>query len=114
SDCSDLKINVQNKVLDICLHRPDKKNALNLAMYQSMANALADAKNNSDISVIFIHGSEDCFTSGNDINDFLTMPISDEDHPIVHFLFTLAHCKKPIVAAIAGPAVGIGTTILLH
>lgn len=114
SECEELQISHKDKVLDIYLNRPQKKNALNLAMYQGLTQALLEAKNNPDISVIYIHGSDSCFTSGNDIQDFLTMPITDEDHPIVNFLFTLAHCKKPIVAAVAGPAIGIGTTLLLH
>ncbi|KAB0522055.1 enoyl-CoA hydratase [Pseudomonas extremorientalis] len=95
-------------------NRPDKKNALTRAMYTQLANALEHADADADIRCVLIQGSSECFTAGNDIGDFLEQPPSDLDSPPFHFMKSLLNCRKPVIAAVAGSAVGIGTTLLLH
>ncbi|WP_460134332.1 enoyl-CoA hydratase-related protein [Pseudomonas sp. S1_E04] len=101
-------------LLTLQLNRPDKKNALTRAMYTQLAEALEQADADSQISAVLIQGSSECFTAGNDIGDFLQHPPSDLDSPPFHFMNSLLNCRKPVVAAVAGAAVGIGTTLLLH
>jgi len=95
-------------------NRPDKKNALTRAMYTQLANALEHADADAHIRCVLIQGSSECFTAGNDIGDFLEQPPSDLDSPPFHFMKSLLNCRKPVIAAVAGSAVGIGTTLLLH
>jgi len=101
-------------LLTLQLNRPDKKNALTRAMYTQLAEALEQADANSDIRAVLLQGSSECFTAGNDISDFLEQPPNDLDSPPFHFMKSLLNCRKPVIAAVAGAAVGIGTTLLLH
>jgi enoyl-CoA hydratase/carnithine racemase len=101
-------------LLTLQLNRPDKKNALTRAMYGQLAEALERADADPDINAVLIQGSSECFTAGNDIGDFLEQPPSDLDSPAFHFMKSLLNCRKPVIAAVAGAAVGIGTTLLLH
>lgn len=101
-------------LLTLRLNRPEKKNALTRAMYSQLAQALAMADADPQISAVLICGSHDCFTAGNDIVDFLEQPPADLDNPVFEFMLSLLDCRKPVIAAVAGPAVGIGTTLLLH
>ncbi|WP_395600653.1 enoyl-CoA hydratase-related protein [Pseudomonas sp. B19125] len=101
-------------LLTLQLNRPDKKNALTRAMYTQLAKALEQADADSGIRAVLIQGSNECFTAGNDIADFLEQPPSDLDSPPFHFMKSLLNCRKPVIAAVAGAAVGIGTTLLLH
>ncbi len=101
-------------ILRIGINRPEKKNALTIAMYAAMTDALHAAESDPAIRVILIHGTSDCFTSGNDIMDFVQAPPTDETSPVFRFLHAIVGATKPLVAAVAGPAVGIGTTMLLH
>lgn len=101
-------------LLTLQLNRPDKKNALTRAMYTQLAEALEQADADSGIRAVLIQGSNECFTAGNDIADFLEQPPSDLDSPPFHFMQSLLNCRKPVIAAVAGVAVGIGTTLLLH
>ena len=101
-------------LLTLQLNRPDKKNALTRAMYTQLAEALEQADADSGIRAVLIQGSNECFTAGNDIADFLEQPPSDLDSPPFHFMKSLLNCRKPVIAAVAGAAVGIGTTLLLH
>ena len=101
-------------LLTLQLNRPDKKNALTRAMYTQLAEALELADSDSTLYAVLIQGSAECFTAGNDIGDFLEQPPSDLDSPPFHFMKSLLNCRKPVIAAVAGPAVGIGTTLLLH
>ncbi len=96
------------------LTRPDKKNALTAEMYAVMADALAAAERDAAVRAVLIHGSPACFTAGNDLLDFMQRPPGGGDAPVFQFLGRLARFPKPLVAAVAGPAVGIGTTLLLH
>ncbi|WP_426130845.1 enoyl-CoA hydratase [Pseudomonas sp. DWP1b1] len=101
-------------LLTLQLNRPDKKNALTRAMYTQLAEALEQADADEAIRCVLIQGSSDCFTAGNDIGDFLEQPPSDLDSPPFYFMKSLLNCRKPVIAAVAGSAVGIGTTLLLH
>lgn len=101
-------------LLILQLNRPDKKNALTRAMYTQLAEALEQADADSDIRAVLLQGSSECFTAGNDISDFLQQPPNDLDSPPFHFMKSLLNCRKPVIAAVAGAAVGIGTTLLLH
>lgn len=101
-------------LLTLRLNRPDKKNAITRAMYARMAEALQAAGADPAVRAVLITGSSECFTSGNDVADFLQVPPSNTDSPAFHFMRALLDLEKPVVAAVAGPAVGIGTTLLLH
>lgn len=101
-------------VMTITLNRLDKKNALTSAMYTAMADALQSAASNSAIRVAVIQGPETFFCAGNDIGDFLNHPPTAEDSPVYRFLKTISTFPKPLVAAVCGIAVGVGTTLLLH
>ncbi|MFO2462571.1 enoyl-CoA hydratase-related protein [Pseudomonas sp. 15FMM2] len=101
-------------LLILQLNRPDKKNALTRAMYSRLAEALEQADADPTINAVLIQGSSECFTAGNDIGDFLEQPPADLDSPPFYFMKSLLNCRKPVVAGVAGVAVGIGTTLLLH
>jgi enoyl-CoA hydratase/carnithine racemase len=101
-------------ILRIEINRPDKKNALTSAMYQAMADAIKTAEADAKVRVLLIHGKADLFTAGNDLQDFLDNPPRDDNRPVFQFLYGISQAQKPIVAAVAGAAVGIGTTMLLH
>jgi enoyl-CoA hydratase/carnithine racemase len=101
-------------ILTLRINRPDKKNALNLAMYQALADGLKQADSDDAVRVILISGNEDCFTSGNDLADFIGAPPTGADSPVMQFLIAISEARKPIVAAVNGAAVGVGVTMLLH
>ncbi len=101
-------------VMTITINRPQRKNALTPAMYQSMVDALASAHEDAAVRAILLRGQPDIFTAGNDIEDFLKTPPVGEDSPVFRFLFAIAGAQKPLVAVVAGAAVGVGTTMLLH
>ncbi|MBE0625433.1 MAG: enoyl-CoA hydratase [Burkholderiales bacterium] len=101
-------------VARIEINRPEKKNALTAAMYQAMADAIHAAEADARVRVLLIHGKPDLFTAGNDLQDFLDNPPRDDNRPVFQFLYGISQAQKPIVAAVAGAAVGIGTTMLLH
>ena len=101
-------------VLTLQLNRPEKKNALTVAMYQTLADQLFAADEDPDVRVVVIRGTEDCFTSGNDLMDFMQNPPTGEDSSVGQFLKAVSTTKKPLVAIVDGLAIGIGTTLLLH
>ena len=103
-----------NKVLTIEIARPEKKNALTQAMYTAMAEALEAAHTDAGVRAVLITGQPGIFTSGNDIDDFMQRPPQGEETPVARFMHALLDCDKPVVAAVTGAAVGIGTTLLLH
>ena len=105
---------VSESVLTLRFNRPDKRNALNTAMYQALTEALQQAKHDDAIHVVLLQGDEQCFTAGNDLADFIGKTALEPNDPILLFLHELASFPKPVIAAVAGAAVGIGTTILLH
>jgi enoyl-CoA hydratase/carnithine racemase len=103
-----------NGVATIEIARPEKKNALTLAMYQAMADALRAAVADPGVRAVLITGQPGMFTSGNDLEDFMQRPPQGMDSPVFQFMQALLDCDKPVVAAVTGVAVGIGTTMLLH
>jgi enoyl-CoA hydratase/carnithine racemase len=98
----------------LVIDRPDKKNAITAAMYASLAADLDAARHDDDVGAVVITGAGSTFTAGNDLRDFLENPPGGEDAPVFRFLFALAEFDKPLIAAVRGPAIGIGTTLLLH
>jgi enoyl-CoA hydratase/carnithine racemase len=101
-------------VLTIRITRPETKNALTLAMYTAMSEALDTAAADAGVRVVQIAGSGGAFTSGNDLRDFASAPAANMDAPAFQFIRRIAVFPKPLVAAVSGVAVGIGTTMLLH
>ena len=106
--------NLDAGVMTLTINRVDKKNSITAAMYAAMADALAAAENDPAVRVVVIQGHETIFSAGNDIGDFLNKPPSTQDSPVFRFLRGISTFPKPVVAAVCGPAVGIGTTLLLH
>lgn len=115
-------MNIKTATLDgvatVEIARPEKKNALTVAMYQAMAEALNAAAADPAVRSVLVTGQPGIFTSGNDIEDFMSRPPgqgSDAmDSPVFRFMRALLDCPKPVVAAVTGAAIGIGTTMLLH
>ena len=103
-----------NGVATIEIARPEKKNALTQAMYQAMADAVNAAREDSAVRALLITGQPGVFTAGNDLEDFMQRPPQGADSPVFRFMRALLDCDKPVVAAVTGAAVGIGTTLLLH
>ena len=101
-------------VATIEIARPEKKNALTSAMYQAMADALRAANDDASVRAVLITGQPGIFTSGNDLEDFLQRPPAGADSPVFQFMQALMGCDKPVIAAVTGAAIGIGTTMLLH
>ena len=101
-------------VLTLCFNRPEKKNALLATMYAEAAAALKAAAGDKAVRVAVVTGTADSFTAGNDLKDFLENMPTDADAPVFRFMRTMATFPKPIIAAVNGLAIGIGTTMLLH
>ena len=101
-------------VLLLKLNRPEKKNALTQDMYQTLATKINEAAGDFAIRCVVISSEGDSFTAGNDINDFANNPQMDEGSPVFNFLFAIHNFPKPLIAAVQGRAVGIGTTMLMH
>jgi len=111
---SHVRVEKKDRVLRIELARPEKKNALSPDMYAALASAFETADTDAEVRAVLIHGTSGCFTSGNDVKDFLELNRGPADSPASGFLRAIAAAKKPVVAAVGGPAVGVGTTMLLH
>ena len=101
-------------VLTLTFNRLDKKNSITSAMYAALAERLQAAAADAAVRVVVLQGQPQVFSAGNDIADFLNHPPSQMDAPVFRFLREIAGFPKPLIAAVAGPAVGIGTTLLLH
>ncbi|VXB50960.1 Enoyl-CoA hydratase [Burkholderia sp. 8Y] len=110
----DIVIERAQGVLSIVLNRAEKKNAITAAMYQEMADGLYEAENDATVRAVLLRGNGGAFSAGNDLEDFLNDPPKNLDAPVFQFLRRLSGMPKPVVAAVAGVAVGIGTTMLLH
>jgi enoyl-CoA hydratase/carnithine racemase len=106
--------NIVQRTLHLQLNRPEKRNAITGAMYEDLARALADASQDSGIYAVVLEGQPEIFTSGHDLADFLSSPPSTNDHPVLRFIDALIKFNKPLIAAVDGAAIGIGTTLLLH
>jgi len=105
---------LQDRVLTIRFNRPDKKNAATSAMYDALADAFSYAQANPEVRAVLLRGTDDCFCSGNDLGDFLNAPAGAVGESVGRFMNSMVDCTKPIVAAVTGPAIGVGTTVLLH
>ena len=114
SSIPEILTHIDTGVMTLTINRVDKKNSINAAMYAAMADALAAAVANPAVRVVVIQGHETIFSAGNDIADFLKAPPTTQDTPVFRFLHGISAFIKPVVAAVCGPAVGIGTTMLLH
>lgn len=115
---SDILQHREGGVLTLTFNRLDKKNAITAAMYASLADLLQGATGDDTVRVVVIQGAVQIFTAGNDLADFRDNPPDTrpgaDPAPVVRFLHALRDFPKPVLAAVAGPAVGIGTTLLLH
>ena len=109
-----IKSEVANRVARVELARPEKKNSLTQDMYAGLADALAGAQADPQVRAVLLHGTPDCFCAGNDVADFLSRPPLQTGSPSVRFFDAMLALDKPLVAAVGGPAIGIGTTMLLH
>jgi enoyl-CoA hydratase/carnithine racemase len=101
-------------VLQLGFDRTERRNAITAEMYSVLAASLDEAASAPEIRVVVLHGSADVFTAGNDLGDFLRNPPAAEDSPVLRFLQSISRFPKPLIAAVNGPAVGVGTTMLLH
>jgi enoyl-CoA hydratase/carnithine racemase len=106
-------VSTADHVMTIEISRREKKNALTGDMYRAMSHALSNARDHSSVRVVMFRGQADLFTAGNDLGDFLARR-RDEQAPVIPFLHSLASFEKPLVAAVGGDAIGIGSTLLLH
>lgn len=109
-----LLVEREEGLLTLRLNRLHKKNALTRAMYSGMAEVLEQADRDASVRAVLITGGETCFTSGNDVADFIQAPPAGLNSEVFQFMRALFEFSKPVVAAVSGPAVGIGTTLLLH
>ncbi len=112
-----IKVSTENKILTIAIDRIEKKNALTAAMYTAMAEALIAANGDEKIRAVLIIGRPEIFTAGNEMSDFLAAAADIgrvENTAARTFMHALIDCEKPVVAAVNGAAIGIGTTMLLH
>ena len=103
-------------ILTLTLARPDKKNALTDAMYGKLADAIESAESDPSARVLLIRGEGDMFTAGNDVGEFAAVAAgkSEGSRNVIRFIQSLARSTRPLVAAVQGRAVGVGTTMLLH
>src|ERR1700720_782999 len=111
---SDIITERSGHILRIQLNRPSRKNAMTVAMYNTMADLLNDAANDDQIRVVLWHGAGDSFSAGNDIQDFQKTPPGAGESPQARLIQALINFDKPIVAAVQGAAIGGGTTMLTH
>lgn len=113
-----IRTTVEHGVMTIRFDRVEKKNAITEAMYQQMADALRLAAGDPSVRVVLFRGHAEIFTAGNDLDDFLQRPPGDGDGitqpPVFQFLAEISQADKPVIAAVSGAAVGVGTTMLLH
>jgi enoyl-CoA hydratase/carnithine racemase len=111
---AEISRSTQGRTLIIRINRPEKMNAITRDMYAGLASALKDAAGDFSIRCVVITSEGDHFTSGNDIKDFMTNPPTEEDSDVARFLASLLDFPKPLIAAVKGNAIGVGTTMLLH
>ncbi|MEY2684395.1 MAG: 2,3-dehydroadipyl-CoA hydratase [Pseudomonadota bacterium] len=111
---SDILVHTEGGVTTLTFNRPTRKNSITAAMYAALADAMEQARDDASVRVVVIQGHESVFSAGNDLGDFLNSPPAGEDAPVFRFLRNIASFPKPLLAAVCGPAVGIGTTMLFH
>jgi enoyl-CoA hydratase/carnithine racemase len=111
---NDILHHTEGGILTLTLNRVSKKNSLTSAMYAELAQHIQAAATDVAVRVVLIQGHETVFSAGNDLADFLNAPPAGTDSPVFHFLHAISTFPKPLMAAVCGPAVGIGSTMLLH
>lgn len=111
---SEILTSVDKRVLTLTFNRPEKMNALTRAMYAGLAKGLNDAAGDFEIRAVVLNATGEHFTAGNDIKDFMNNPPTSDDSEVAQFLASLLNFPKPLLAAVKGNAVGVGTTMLLH
>lgn len=109
-----ISIVTEGRVTTLTINRPAKRNALTQVMYGQIADALNHYAENDEARAFVITGAEDFFTAGNDLQDFSTASHNEETPPVARFLEAISSCPKPVIAAVNGPAIGVGLTMLLH
>ncbi len=109
-----LRIETRNGVMEITIARPEKKNALTGEMYLGLVDAMEWADTSDDVRAILISGEGENFSAGSDIGEFLSRVNQTEEFPALRFIRQLAICEKPMVAAVDGNTIGVGTTMLFH
>jgi len=110
----EVRVHTEGGVATLTLNRLERKNSITAAMYAALADAIGQAREDASVRVVLIQGHETVFCAGNDIGDFLNQPPAAEESPVFRFLHGIASFPKPLLAAVCGPAVGIGTTMLFH
>jgi enoyl-CoA hydratase/carnithine racemase len=111
---NDILVHTERAVMTLTFNRLERKNSITSEMYGLLADALAKAASDDAVRVVVLQGHETIFSAGNDIGDFLNKPPAGKDSPVFRFLRGIAAFPKPLVAAVCGPAVGVGTTMLFH
>ncbi|MCQ3829806.1 enoyl-CoA hydratase/isomerase family protein, partial [Microbulbifer elongatus] len=106
SPCAEIDAQLIDRVLEITINRPARKNALTQAMYSAMAELLNEAASNPQVRAVILTGAGGAFTSGNDLADFLGGSASSEESPVFQFMMALYQFPKPVIAAVSGVAVG--------
>jgi enoyl-CoA hydratase/carnithine racemase len=110
-----VRVEKERGVLSLTFARPERRNAITVAMYAALADAVEKAQTDPDLRVITISGEGEDFTAGNDLADFLqALPREGEEIAVWRLLRALAVNELPLIAAVHGNAIGIGTTMLLH
>ena len=105
---------LSDSILTLTLNRPEKQNAITREMYKTLADGIGAAKDDFGIRAVIITSSSKHFTAGNDLFDFLNDPPLEPGSPVMNFLEAILNFPKPLLAAVSGNAVGIGTTMLFH
>ena len=111
---TEILTHVDAGVMTLTINRLARKNSITAAMYDALADALDAANHDTAVHVVVIQGHETIFSAGNDIGDFLNKPPATAEAPVFRFLRGISSFPKPVIASVCGPAVGIGTTLLLH
>ena len=111
---SEILTKLEERVLTLSFNRPEKMNALTRSMYAGLTQGLNDAAGDFGIRAVVLTAEGDHFTAGNDIMDFMNNPPTSDDSEVAQFLAALLNFPKPLLAAVSGNAVGVGTTMLLH
>jgi enoyl-CoA hydratase/carnithine racemase len=111
---SEILINQEERVLTLTFNRPAKMNALTRSMYAGLAKSLNEAAGDFGVRAVILTSEGDHFTAGNDIADFMDNPPTSDDSEVAKFLAAILNFPKPLLAAVKGNAVGVGTTMLLH
>jgi len=110
----EIRTHLEAGVLTITFNRLDRKNSITTKMYAAITAALTDAEYDRAVRVVVLEGHESVFTAGNDLEDFVKNPREGDSSAVFAFMHALAGFPKPVIAAVCGPAIGIGTTMLLH